>query len=89
MNTKLSKKDKERKYVAYRKKVDEYNLMSLEELKTLYNEKKPGGVYLEALLQVTEHKLNHERYIKMQALSNNEVKAETIEEIIEDNTKQE
>jgi hypothetical protein len=68
MRQKLSKKDEQRKLNAYYKKIDEYNKLTLDELKEVLNTKKPGGMYLQALIDVTQHKLNYERVEKMKAL---------------------
>jgi hypothetical protein len=66
---KLSKKDKERKYLGYQRKIKEYDAMTLDELKALFETKKPGGIYFEAMKAVVEHKLNNERVQKMQQLA--------------------
>ena len=67
--SKLSKGDKIRKYQAYQKKIDEYNQMTLDQLKELFDTKKPGGIYFEAMKAVVEHKLNYERTQKMKQLA--------------------
>jgi hypothetical protein len=66
---KLSKADKERKYEAYQRKIQEYDTMTLDELKALFETKKPGGIYFEAMKAVVEHKLNNERLEKVTQLA--------------------
>ncbi len=66
---KLSKSDKVRKYEAYQRKIQEYDAMTLDELKELFETKKPGGIYFEAMKAVVEHKLNYERIQKMKQLA--------------------
>lgn len=66
---KLSKKDIERKTEAFKKKVDEYDKMSLEELKTLFETDKPGGIYKEALIRVVDYKLQQEKVQRVKELT--------------------
>ena len=65
----LTKKDIERKTDAFKKKVDEYNEMSLEELKTLFETTKPGGIYKEALIRVVDYKLQQEKIQRVKELT--------------------
>lgn len=66
---KLSKSDKVRKYEAYQRKIQEYDAMTLDELKELFETKKPGGIYFEAMKAIVEHKLNNERLQKVTQLA--------------------
>ena len=66
---KLSKSDKIRKYEAYQRKIQEYDAMTLDQLKELFETKKPGGIYFEAMKAVVEHKLNNERLQKITQLA--------------------
>lgn len=65
----LTKKDIKRKTDAFKKKVDEYNEMSLEELKTLFETTKPGGIYKEALIRVVDYKLQQEKIQRVKELT--------------------
>lgn len=69
MGKKPGKKDQIRRYQAYQKKIEEYNKLTLDELKELFETKKPGGVYFEAMKAVVEHKLNNERLQKVTQLA--------------------
>lgn len=75
-NKKLTKKEiAEQNYrrQVYAQKIEEYTQMTLEELKAIYNnpDKRLGGLYREALLQVTADKMRADK-IK-QAVDNAEV----------------
>lgn len=75
------KESQDKQMEAFKAKCAEYENMSLEELKTLYNSnKKPGGSYLQALLTVVNNKLKKE--------AENNLK-DKIEEIKESETKEE
>jgi hypothetical protein len=64
---------------AFENKVAEYEKMSLDELKELYNNKKLGGSYKKALLFVTETKLQE------QAIQNAIDNQKASEELIQNN----
>lgn len=75
----LTKKDIERKTEAFKKKVDEYNEMSLEELKTLFETTKPGGIYKEALIRVVDYKLQQEKIQRVKELTSQDTTRPTEE----------
>lgn len=53
---------------AYLNKIEEYNKMTLEELKELFNTKRIGGTYKKALINVVNTKLQEQ---KDQTIKNN------------------
>lgn len=74
------KESQDKQMEVFKVKCDEYENMSLEELKMLYNSnKRPGGSYLQALLTVVNNKL------KKEAESNLVDKIEELKEIKEEN----
>lgn len=74
---------------AYLVKIEEYNKLSLDELKELYNTKKPGGIYRKALFDVVNTKLQQQKENTIQDVIKQEIENKTKEEPVNESDKQE
>ncbi len=80
INKKLTKADAIKMRNAYQEKLQEYNKMSLEELKALFNSKRLGGAYRAALIEVVKYKLQQEMVTKAKEIEKNNESQTKIEE---------
>lgn len=80
--TKLSKADVQRRVDAYNRKIEEYNKLSLDELKELYPTLR--GAYREACIAVTREKLDFERIRLAKEESNKLSETDNSKELPED-----
>ena len=76
----ITKNDAIKMRNAYLEKIKEYEQMSLDELKALFNSKRLGGAYRAALMDVVKYKLQEEMVKKAKEIENNKQTETKIEE---------
>lgn len=84
MYKKLTNADKQRIIDSFNNKIEEYNKLTLDELKSLYPTL--GGAYKEACIQISSAKLRELREVNLKELIDSNKNAIEEAQIIENNT---